>query len=612
MSFLYPLGLIGLIGVPILIIIYIIKNKHTEQIVASTYLWTLSEKFLKKKKHIPLLSGMISLILQILIVITFSLLIAHPVISVPNGAREYCFILDGSGSMNMQNNGATRLEIGKDKIEEIIMSSSNGSKYTLVYAADTTRVVYEKLTNKENACELLDELVPAGLSVNYNSTLKYVQEYFNENHSLVTYLITDKDYESTNINVINVSKKEVNFAITSGDYKVIDDKLQIFGKVISYEKDENINLEVYVDSVFEASKVLNIKSSNEVEFSFEIDKVDFEEISINITNQDGLMLDNKYIMYNTDKEHSYNTLIVSDKPFYIKSMLQTIGNTSYYTINPDDYSDSYRGFDLYIFDAFTPSILPNDGTIWFFGSNKSLDGTGFSVQDVVENTNGIELSYPKNSTSLFKLLTDDLNKDKVYVTKYVKYGLYQNFTTLLAHEGNPIVFTGLTDSGNREVVFAFDLHDSNFALLSDFIILSKNLIEYSFPIIIDESTYVCGETVEVNVLSNCNSIRVESPSKNISYLDVSTEITNLKLTEVGTYNLTLMFGEIEKKLNVYSSLPVEEGISQSDISELSLQGELENEYSDGIYDKLIVFFIILLVIYMADWMVYCYEQYQLR
>ena len=50
MTFLYPLGLLGLIGIPILIIIYIIKQKYTEQTVSSTYIWTLSEKFLKRRK----------------------------------------------------------------------------------------------------------------------------------------------------------------------------------------------------------------------------------------------------------------------------------------------------------------------------------------------------------------------------------------------------------------------------------------------------------------------------------------------------------------------------------------------------------------------------------
>ena len=44
MTFLHPLGLLGLIGIPILIIIYIIKTQYTEQTISSTFLWTLSEK----------------------------------------------------------------------------------------------------------------------------------------------------------------------------------------------------------------------------------------------------------------------------------------------------------------------------------------------------------------------------------------------------------------------------------------------------------------------------------------------------------------------------------------------------------------------------------------
>ena len=121
MSFKFPLGLLGLIGVPIVVIIYIIKNKHTEQIVPSTYLWTLSEKFLQKKKKVPLISGIISLILQIIGIITLSLTIAHPVITIPNSAKEYCFILDGSGSMNMISyENVSRMDLGKSEIVAII------------------------------------------------------------------------------------------------------------------------------------------------------------------------------------------------------------------------------------------------------------------------------------------------------------------------------------------------------------------------------------------------------------------------------------------------------------------------------------------------------------
>lgn len=79
MNLLYPLGLLGLIGIPVLILIYILKNKYTEQVISSTYIWTLSEKFLKQRTPINKLVGIISLILQILVVLFVSVAVAHPV-----------------------------------------------------------------------------------------------------------------------------------------------------------------------------------------------------------------------------------------------------------------------------------------------------------------------------------------------------------------------------------------------------------------------------------------------------------------------------------------------------------------------------------------------------
>ena len=64
MTFLFPLGLLGLIGVPIIVIIYILRNKFNEQTVPSTYLWKLSEKFFKRRNPLSGLTGIISLILQ--------------------------------------------------------------------------------------------------------------------------------------------------------------------------------------------------------------------------------------------------------------------------------------------------------------------------------------------------------------------------------------------------------------------------------------------------------------------------------------------------------------------------------------------------------------------
>jgi hypothetical protein len=388
--------------------------------------------------------------------------------------------------------------------------------------------------------------------------------------------------------------------------------LNISGSVLSYINDTTISLEVYVDDTLEETLEIPTTKLVETEFSYESVNTDFSTIKLVIKNEDGLMIDNTNIIYNVEKEHAYTTLIVSDRPFYLESVLKTVGNTSIEVVSREKYNAEYNGYSLYIFDSYAPTVLPSDGTVWIFGATTSIDKTGFSYQDTIEDKSGMELTYPKNSTSTFKTLTSGMLKEKVYVSKYQKYGLYRNFTTLLTHDGNPIVFTGSAENGVREVVFAFDLHDSNFPMLMDYLILTNNLMDYSFPTIIDETSYNCGDKVKLNVLSNCESIRVESPNGNISYLDVSAEFTEFKVTEAGTYKLVMDFGGEEKIFRVYSSLPDEESFADQEVLEMNLSGEQGSEFSDGIYDDLIILFIILAIVFVADWMVYCYEQYQLR
>ena len=147
MSFFYPLGLIGLIGVPLLILIYILRSKYNEQTVSSTYLWTLSERFFKRRNPLSGLTGIISLILQILMVILVSLAIARPIFVIPESASEYCFILDGSGSMNTESEGKSCFEMGKEEIENMIDDARLGSTYTLIFVSGDTSVVYERISD---------------------------------------------------------------------------------------------------------------------------------------------------------------------------------------------------------------------------------------------------------------------------------------------------------------------------------------------------------------------------------------------------------------------------------------------------------------------------------
>ena len=49
MSFMNPSGLWLLLGIPVLIILYLIKAQHEDRPVSSTYIWKLSSRFMKKR-----------------------------------------------------------------------------------------------------------------------------------------------------------------------------------------------------------------------------------------------------------------------------------------------------------------------------------------------------------------------------------------------------------------------------------------------------------------------------------------------------------------------------------------------------------------------------------
>ena len=84
------------------------------------------------------------------------------------------------------------------------------------------------------------------------------------------------------------------------------------------------------------------------------------------------------------------------------------------------------------------------------------------------------------------------------------------------------------------------------------------------------------------------------------------------MTEVGEYTVTATINNVQQTVNVYCSLPETERFVSASEKSFSINGEPGTLKRDGRYDDLLYIFIILAVLVIADWMVYCYEQYQLR
>ena len=619
MSFSYPLGFLILIFIPVLIILYILKNKFTEQTVSSTYIWKLSEKFLKRRRPISRIYGILSLILQCLLVAVIALAVAHPQIKLPNQARDYCFIIDSSGSMLIKNGDSTRYDLAKEEISSIIDNSQLGSTYTLISCAEEPTVIYEAITNKESAISQLNTLTITSLDSKCIDAMPLAQSLYDDNRSLQVYVASDKDYATNNINFISVASQSRNFSFADVIYNVSLRRLTLSGKINSYNASGEVKVVLNVDGedLAETSVTVNLNETADFNFTDVNVTENYQSIALSLVADDDLAADNTYIAYNLVQERVNKTLLVSNNPLYLESLLKAIGTLDLTVIKPEDYDTSiYYGYGLYIFDGYNPNELPSDGSVWLINfSDGVMSDYGFSFQKTLDYGNvGIVTDLNDRSNSLLNQLKANLTGDTFYITKYQKYGLYNNFTTLLSCEGNPVLFVGNTNSGNREVVFAFDLHNSNLPLSMDFIVLVSNLINYSFPNVIDTTAYTAGDTLNVNVLAGCSSIEVINPSGVSTYLDTSSSISEYVLTESGTYNVNVTIDGRVTNFKIFASYPDAESqvIETPEVENLSLTGEPEAHYGDGIYQSLIYLFIALGVIFMLDWMVYCYEQYKLR
>lgn len=619
MTFLYPLGLLGLIGIPILIIIYIIKTKYTELTVSSTYLWILSERFLKRRNPFSRITGLISLILQILAIALISFALAHPMFTMEGAAYDYCFVLDGSGSMNMEQGEQSRFEQAKDQIALQIEEAAPGSKYTLVVAKENVNVVYEKLTSKEAALTLLEEQVCGYDEDTLELAMSQAQQYFNENPGVKITLYTDAAHDANeNIQLVNVATVAENYAIDNVTYSFSGGKLNVLGDLVSYSGSDSLEVYLHVDGAEEAAAgyMGYVTPDQPARFQLSCELDTFSSLEVRLMVNDSMAEDNSVFLFDSKSDNSYQVALISDSPLFLELSMKSWGFSNFVTISTEEFEDelsgTISGYGLYIFDCYSPAKLPDDGAVWLIGPTGSTNDSGFSVQSENPLDAGGILQKTKSTSTMARTMLEGIAGDTIYISSYIRCSLYREFTTLYSYRNNPVVFVGTNTFGNREVVVAFDIHKSDIALLPDFVVLLKNCFEYSFPDVVEGTSYHVGETTMVNVLTNCDSIRVESPLGNVSYLSTNVATTELNLTEAGVYSITATIEGVMREFKIFAAVPETERMTEVAPVELIVQGTAEEGGFDGQYDPLFILFICLAVIFAMEWGVYCYEKRQLR
>lgn len=614
MTFTYPLGLLALIGIPIVIVIYILRSKYREQTVSSTYIWELSDRFLKRKNPFSGLTGLISLLLQILMITAIALIVARPMITVPGSANDYRFVLDSSSSMQTEEGKSTRFELAKDEIIDLIKDSYGGSTYTLITVGDRSETVFLSVGDKQTAINMVEELGAGDTHAHQGSLKEEAQRQFNDNPSAFIYVITDKSFDSVeNATLINVNEGGAqNFAVLGSSYSHSSGKLSVKATFTSYSSDADAEAVLTVDGTELARKSVRLVFGENTDVEFEALVPVFSGYTVYLDTDDDYSPDNSHSTYNLKSDKKYSTLIVSKSPFFLKSVIDAHIDSDITVVSPAEYDGVTETYGLYVFDSYEPKVLP-DGAVWLINPDESIPDSGFGIKGKITLTESELLQKSGSTASSVRKLLEGVEGSEIYVKSYVKYsGMYLPFSTLFSHGANPLIFAGANGLGNRQVVFGFDLHESDITLTTDFIMLVGNLLEYSFPDVLDKSGYTVGEEALVNVVANAKNLKAISPSGKEIYIDGDGATASFLLDEIGTYVVKMTLAGTDSEYPVYSAAHTDESIPDVSEAELCVVGEAGNERGDGRFDPAVILFICLAVLFITDWGVYCYEKYQLR
>lgn len=667
MSFLNPLGLLGLLAIPIIIIIYILRSRYKNKNVSSTFIWKRSMKYVKRKIPLNFIMSLL-LILQILTVVVASFAIARPTIE-PFDTEEQIIILDASASMLADNGGKTRFEEAKEKIEEAADEIGANHQITLILAGTKAKPVVSRETDKGKFLTALNSIECGVGSLDVSGALSLAGEVLNKNKGAKISFYTDKSYiDAEGIELVDCKRKgEFNVGIIGFSDNELVTGTEFVADIGNYGLDSSCSVKLYIDNEVVAQKTVDFKQ-NEIKtvrftHSSTVDTGDgeirvklsnavknYKTAEVRINSEDSFTYDDSFVIYPRAKEPTkimYISTNVSEESGrkVCNSLLYIALRSAGYEIDSDnmyhsvdDVVGGIKGFDLYIFEGVDYYELPDDGAVWLLNTKTVPESTGLVIDNQVYNSNtmGVSGGFKFEKSLSLDTITEitknvDLSPMKITLTTgpvYINASVTEMHPIAELGTFKPVytaggfnVMAGGSVGGVRMIVSTFDFAKSSLgAFVSDFPLLVKNMVDYSMPDPLPQRTAPVGSTVSFSFPAGAKTVTYKYNDTLVSKIDVSELKYDIEVDKPGKYEFVVTFpdGEDlnteddERTYTLTGHISEEESIIVQRVPNESIaapepeDGSVEAVEPVEIFPYLIGLLIILLII---EWGVYYREQY---
>jgi len=604
MNFLAPAAFVFSLLIPVVIAMYLLKLRRSEQVVSSVYLWRRMVRDVEANAPWQRLRRNLLLLLQLLFLAAVILALARPYSWVEGASGEsIILVLDNSASMNAVDVTPNRLEAAKTRARQLISSLPDDATITVILAGENASVLASSSQDRRLALQAIDSIQASAGSSDMTTALQLASAIAARQTDVEVIILSDGRTTLPDRISIKARIRYLPFGL-SGDNQAISllnvgpapgsGSLTAFTQVSNYaESSAQRRLEIYVDGFLVNAFDLEIPATEQVAVLVEDLPPQTRLVEARLTQPgcsqpciaDALPLDDRaWAVYRSGEP--VRLALVTDGNLFLEVALSLLPNVDLTAFSPTEYETHYPAnhhidslqtdsFDLIVFDYYIPpgiwstAVLENGE-----GVEQSPGLTEKPLSDLPPGN--LLFIAPPHSTSIFTVsgaldgplpravdmedpLLAHVNLSGVSVLTAARISLPDWARVVIAGDSAgasiPLLFAGEVDS-RRIAVLSFDLHHSDLPLQIAFPVLLSNLTGWLAPGKgADLSTYVSpGMPVSLTLPLGVESAVVTRPDGSRVHLTLEEDrMIFAETQQLGVYQVS--WGErehIDFAVNLFS------------------------------------------------------------
>ncbi len=492
MKFLYWWPLFLLLLIPVIIVMYLLKQKAVETPISSLFLWKEMYRNVEANTPWEKLKKNWLLILQIITLLILILALTSPyIISGSAGADHAVLVIDNSASMSaMYDENHTRLEHALDEAQDYVRGLKSGSGISIVVSNHSATLVLSNSDDKTQAINQLKAIEHTYVKGDAAAGIEMVKSMQTQWDSVETVVFTDTNVSMEQVEgyIVDMYTPVNNTSVDYVGHGMNNGRLVVLAKISNHgAEDVTTDVNLYGGTELLSIKSVTIPAGESEVMYFEDIAYDGDSMYVEITGQDAIVADN--ICYTVlEEERTTKVLLMTEANLYLeKALLLVDGIEITKSADISSFGEfMQQEYDLYIFDSMVPDVLPTQGNMIFM--NVKCD----ELYETQAPLGGVMISATEHTVTEY---LDDLSFGVSNTYALTKPAWAESF--LKAGE----YCVGFIGKEEDQVicVMGFDFHNSDLPLKMEFPVLIYNLVNECITSgLLSETVVNAGDVVSVN------------------------------------------------------------------------------------------------------------------